>query len=180
MPPPQSPVQSVSGPLSTRLRAGRSPRTPTRPSSQPGTLSAPRLSALRRAAVGQAAPRSARPAAAAAAGDWLRPAPPAAPPSSSVENSGAHFADARRASRQAARRPRPGGAAPPRPEPAQRPWGLPADSDPTAAPCSSPPNPPPVRAALLHWSSRRRPSWLGEPSRKDAHLTSPRRCRRVD
>lgn len=60
---------------------------------------------------------SERPAAAAAAGDWLRPAPPAAPPSSSVENSGARSADARPASRQAARQPRPGGAASPRPEP---------------------------------------------------------------
>ncbi|XP_054336822.1 skin secretory protein xP2-like [Pongo pygmaeus] len=100
-----------------------------------GDHPAPRLCALSQAAVGLAAPRSARPAAAAAAGDWLRPAPPAAPPSSSVENSGAHCADARRASSQAAQQPRPGGAASsPAWSLAQRPGGLPADSDPATAP----------------------------------------------
>lgn len=88
----------------TRVPAGDAPRAAT-------------PCALGRAAVGPAAPSSERPAAAAAAGDWLRPAPPAAPPSSSVENSGARCADARPASRQAARQPRPGGVASPRPEP---------------------------------------------------------------
>nr|XP_055138452.1 translation initiation factor IF-2-like isoform X2 [Symphalangus syndactylus] len=132
MPPPQSPVLPGPRPLGAHLQSGRSRRTTTRPASRPGTPPAPRLCAFGPAAVGPAAPRSARPAAAAAAaGDWLRPAPPAAPPSSSVENSGAHCADARRASSQAARQPRPGGAASsPAWSLAQRPGGLPADSDP--------------------------------------------------
>lgn len=119
-PPPQSPVQPSPEPHSAYLRTRRSPKTPTRPASQPGTPSAPRPCVHPAGSSRPSGPSALRVRQRRRRRETVCAAPPAAPPSSSVENSGAGRADARPAARQAACRPAPEAPPPPPPRAGSR------------------------------------------------------------